>query len=150
MSEIEPTDYGQLVPTGGGDNIVLKKDRLVVGRRETCDIVLRFNNVSGQHARMTLEQGYWFLKDLGSRNGTKVNGYRISRKRLDPGAKIAFAKQTYTMEYSPEALGAFGPPPPDDDQIEQVLRHGLMDRAGLKRRDESNKYENRDLADDDD
>jgi adenylate cyclase len=143
-------DFGQLVPTGGGDSIVLKKDRLLIGRRESCDIVLRFSNVSGQHARMTLESGYWFLTDLGSRNGTKVDGYRISRKRLDPGAKIAIAKHTYIIEYSPEELGAFGPPPADDDQIEQVLRRGLLDRAGLDRRDEEDKYTNRDLAEDDD
>ena len=77
-------DYGQLVPTGGGDTIYLKKEKLLIGRRENCDIVLRFSNVSGQHARMTLESGYWFMKDLASRNGTKVDGYRISRKRLDP------------------------------------------------------------------
>ncbi len=143
-------DYGQLVPTGGGDIIYLQKDKLVIGRRESCDIVLRFSNVSGQHARMTLEQGYWFLKDLGSRNGTKVNGYRISRKRLDPGVTISFAKHSFTMEYSPEELGAFGPPPPDDDHIEEVLRKGLLDRAGLDRRDEEDKFSNRDLADDDD
>ncbi len=142
-------EFGQLVPTGGGDNIILTKDRLVIGRRESCDIVLRFANVSGQHARMSLESGYWFLKDLGSRNGTKVDGYRISRKRLDPGAKVSFAKHVFTIEYSPEALGAFGPPPPDDDQIDQVLRQGLLDRAGLKRRDDDDKYSNRDLADDD-
>ena len=143
-------DFGQLVPVGGGDNIVLTKDRLLIGRRESCDIVLRFSNVSGQHARMSLESGYWFLKDVGSRNGTKVDGYRISRKRLDPGAKISFAKHLYTIEYSPETLGAFGPPPPDDDQIEQVLRRGLLDRAGLQRRDDDDKYTNRDLAEDDD
>ncbi|MFN3188944.1 MAG: FHA domain-containing protein [Aureliella sp.] len=141
--------YGELVPTGGGDNIVLKKEKLVIGRREGCDIVLRFNNVSGQHARMTLEQGYWFVKDLGSRNGTKVDGYKISRKRLDAGATISFAKHTYVIEYSPEDLGAFGPPPPDDDQIEEVLRRGLMDRAGLQRRDTSDRGKNRDLLDDD-
>ena len=150
MSDKPATHLGELVPTGGGDNIVLKKDRLIIGRRETCDIVLRFANVSGQHARLTLEQGYWFLKDLGSRNGTKVDGFRISRKRLDPGAKISFAKHTYIMEYSPEALGAFGPPPADDDHIEEVLRRGLMDRAGLQRRDEENRFQNRDLAEEDD
>ena len=142
-------DFGQLVPTGGGDNIVLRQEKLLIGRRENCDIVLRFNNVSGQHARMTLEAGYWFLKDLGSRNGTKVNGYRISRKRLDPGATIAFAKHTYTIDYSPEALGAFGAPPADDDQIDEVLKRGLLDRAGLHRRDEEKKYSNRNLLDED-
>jgi pSer/pThr/pTyr-binding forkhead associated (FHA) protein len=142
-------DYGLLVPIGGGDNIVLRKDRLLIGRRESCDIVLRFSNVSGQHARMTLEQGYWFLKDLGSRNGTKVDGYRISRKRLDPGAKISIAKHVFEIKYSPEGLGAFGPPPPDDEQIDEVLRRGLMDRAGLDRRSDEDKYTNRDMADDD-
>lgn len=143
-------DYGQLVPTGGGDSIPLSKDKLVIGRRESCDIVLRFSNVSGQHARLSLEQGYWFLKDLGSRNGTKVDGLRISRKRLDPGVTISFAKHMYTIDYSPEALGAFGPPPPDDDHIEEVLRKGLLERSGLDRRDEGDKYTNRDLADDED
>lgn len=142
-------DYGQLVPTGGGDVIRLQQDKLVIGRRESNDIVLRFSNVSGQHARMTLEQGYWFLKDLGSRNGTKVDGFRISRKRLDPGAKISFAKHVFVIEYSPEELGAFGPPPPDDDHIEEVLRKGLLERSGLDRRDEGeDKYANRDVLDD--
>ncbi len=143
-------DYGQLVPTGGGDVIYLKKDKLVIGRRESCDIVLRFSNVSGQHARMTLEQGYWFLKDLGSRNGTKVDGYRISRKRLDAGATISFAKHVFTIEYSPEELGAFGPPPPDDDHIEEVLRKGLLERSGLDRRDDEQKFSNRDVLSDED
>ena len=99
---------------------------------------------------MTFEQGYWFMKDLGSSNGTKVNGYKISRKRLDPGAIIAFAKQTYTIEYDPQALGAFGPPPPDDDQIDEVLRRGLLERAGLDRRDDDMKFSNRDVLKDDD
>ena len=65
-------NYGFLVPTGGGEDIPLKKDRILIGRRDNCDIVLRFANVSGQHCRLTLEQGYWFIKDLDSRNGTKV------------------------------------------------------------------------------
>ena len=142
-------DFGQLVPTGGGDTIVLKQKKLVIGRREPNDIVLRFSNVSGQHARMSLEEGYWFVKDLGSRNGTKVDGFRVSRKRLDPGVTISFAKHAYTIEYSPEALGAFGPPPPDDDELEGVLRKGLLDRAGLARRDDEDKYKNRNLADED-
>lgn len=138
-------DFGELVPTGGGDTIVLKKDKLVIGRREGCDVVLRFPNVSSQHARMTLENGYWFVKDLASRNGTKVNGFRVDRKRLDPEATVSFAKHAYTIHYDPELLGAFGPPPPDDDHIEEVLRRSLMDRAGLQRRSEETRHTNRDI-----
>lgn len=138
-------EFGELVPTGGGETIVLKKDKLLIGRREGCDIVLRFANVSSQHARMTLENGYWFVKDLGSSNGTKVNGLRVDRKRLDPESVISFAKHTYTIQYDPEKLGAFGAPPPDDDHIEEVLRRSLMDRAGLQRRSSDNVYKNRDI-----
>ena len=124
-------NMGFLVPTGGGEDLPLKKNRIVVGRRETCDVVLRFPNVSGQHCRLTLEQGYWFIKDLDSRNGTKVNGYRVTRKRLDPGVIISIAKHQYEVRYDPELLGASGPPPADDDQIELALRSSLMERAGL-------------------
>jgi len=131
-------NMGFLVPTGGGEDIPLKKNRILVGRRETCDVVLRFPNVSGQHCRLTLEQRYWFVKDLDRRNGTKVNGYRVSRKRLDPGVILSIAKHQYEVRYDPEELGASGPPPGDDDQIEIALRSSLMQRAGL---DKSKKIE---------
>jgi predicted component of type VI protein secretion system len=130
----EATQFGELVPTGGGDNIPLLKRKLLIGRRDSCDIALRFANVSGKHCRMSLEQGYWFVSDLNSRNGTKVDDLKIIRKRLDPGSKLAIAKHEYRIEYSPEELGAFGPPPPDDDHIEEMLRRSLLDRAGLSRR----------------
>ncbi len=125
---------GELVPTGGGDNIPLLKKILLVGRRESCDIVLNFANVSGKHCRLTLEQGYWFVSDMNSRNGTKVDDRKIVRKRLDPGCKLAIAKHEYRVQYDPQLLGAYGPPPPDDDHIEELLRRSLLDRAGLSRR----------------
>ena len=126
-------NLGFLVPTGGGEDIPLKKSRILVGRRETCDIVLRFPNVSGQHCRLSLEQGYWFIKDLDSRNGTKVNGYRVTRKRCDPGMVISIAKHKFEIRYNPEELGAMGPPPGDDDQIEIAIRTSLTQRAGIDR-----------------
>ena len=144
----EHPKYGMLVPVGGGDPIPLLKDRLVVGRRESCDIALTFPNISGQHCRLSLEQGYWFAKDLGSRNGTKVDGKAVVRKRLDPRCKIAFAKHEYRIEYSPLELGAFGTPPPDDDHIDEILRRSLVDRSGIGRRSFSAPSKNRDLTED--
>jgi adenylate cyclase len=125
---------GELVPEGGGDTIPLLKERLLIGRRESCDIVLRFSNVSAHHCQLFVESGYWFIKDLKSRNGTKVNGRRIARKRIDPGDTVAVAKHTYKMVYDPLTLGANGPPPPDEETISSILGHSLLDRAGLKRR----------------
>jgi pSer/pThr/pTyr-binding forkhead associated (FHA) protein len=126
--------YGELVPVGGGDPIPLLKSKLLVGRREQCDVVLRFANVSAHHCQMSVEQGYWFAKDMGSRNGTKVNGKRITRKRVDPGDLISFAKQDYKLNYLPDELGAVGPPPPDEDAVDELLTRSLLDRAGLDRR----------------
>jgi len=125
--------FGELVPIGGGDNIPLLRPSLTVGRRESCDIVLRFSNVSGQHCQLSLEGGYWFIQDMNSQNGTKVNGSRIVRKRLDPGDLLSMAKHKYTIKYSPTDNGATGPPPSDEADLESVLSKSLLDRAGLQR-----------------
>ena len=126
--------YGELVPVGGGDTIPLLRTTLTVGRRESCDIVLRFGNVSGQHCQLSLENGYWFAQDLNSQNGTKVNGHRIVRKRLDPDDTLAIARHKFTVQYSPVALGASGPPPSDDEALGTVLNKSLLEKAGLQRR----------------
>ena len=86
--------YGELLPVGGGDPIPLLKKSLLVGRRESCDIVLRFSNVSAHHCQMTVNGGYWHIRDLQSRNGVKVNGIRVTDKRLDPGDILSFGCQT--------------------------------------------------------
>ena len=130
--------YGELIPLGGGDPIPLLKQRLLVGRRESCDIVLRFANVSGQHCELNADSGYWFVTDKGSRNGTKVNGVRVMsmRKRLDPGDILSVAKHKYEIRYSPmDDMGATGPPPPEEEPIREIMSRSLLDRAGLKRRD---------------
>jgi adenylate cyclase len=135
--------YGELVPVGGGDPIPLTKPTLVVGRRESCDIVLRFANVSGNHCRMTVEQGYWYITDLNSQNGTKVNGgSRITRKRLDPGDLLSIARHKYKIQYSPVELGATGPPPAEDaEEVGDIMSRSLLDRAGLRRQmDPSRRY----------
>jgi pSer/pThr/pTyr-binding forkhead associated (FHA) protein len=124
---------GELVPQGGGDPIPLRKERLMVGRRENCDVILRFGNVSSNHCELTLESGYWFVKDLGSRNGTRLNGYRITKKRMDPGDTLSIAKRDYKAKYSPAELGAEGPPP-DVDVMVEIMSHSLLEGAGLARK----------------
>lgn len=129
--------YGELIPAGGGDPIPLLQRELRVGRRENCDIVLRFSNVSGSHCMLSVDEGYWFVRDLNSRNGVKVNGtpvYGGARKRVDPGGIIAIGKHKYTLEYSPAELGAVGPPPQDDDRPDEMLSKPLLERAGLAHR----------------
>ena len=133
--------YGELVPISGGDPIPLLKKRLRVGRREGNDIVLNFANVSGHHCLLEIEEGYWFIRDLRSRNGVKVAGKRIMaglRRRLDPGMTVTIAKNDYEVRYEPTELGAYGTPP-QDEQLDNFFGTGLLDRAGLKRGKEKKK-----------
>lgn len=130
MSE---ANFGQMVPVGGGDPVPLLKKELVIGRAESCDVVLRFANVSSRHCLLTLKNGYWVVTDLDSRNGTKVNGARVLRKRVDPGELLSIAKHEYTVEYSPTDNGAVGPPP-EEDQVDTIMNASLMQRANMQKR----------------
>lgn len=125
--------FGELIPVGGGDPIPLLKKTLLVGRRETCDVVLRFANVSSNHCQLYVKQGYWFVEDQNSRNGTKVNGKRVREtdKRIDPGTVIAIAKHEYELHYDPLELGATGPPPSENNMAEEILGKSLLERAGI-------------------
>jgi predicted component of type VI protein secretion system len=126
--------YGDLLPQGGGDRIPLLKKSLLVGRRESCDVVLRFSNVSAHHCQLTVTGGYWYVRDLKSRNGVKVNGARVSEKRIDPGDVLSIAKHNYELKYSPAELGAVGPPPPESAEQQQIFGSSLLERAGLDRK----------------
>ncbi|MBX3416887.1 MAG: FHA domain-containing protein [Pirellulaceae bacterium] len=128
--------YGELVPVGGGDPIPLHKKRLRIGRREGCDIVLNLANVSGHHCLMEIEEGYWFIRDLKSKNGIKLNNKKILpgvRRRVDPGSIISIAKNNFEVQYEPAALGAYGSPP-QDELLDNLFGTSLLDRAGLSRR----------------
>lgn len=133
--------FGELVPIGGGDPIPLMKKRLRIGRRDSCDIILNFGNVSGHHCLLEIDEGYWFIRDLRSRNGVKVNGVRLAqgvRKRLDPECKVTIAKHEFELEYDPMEMGAYGTPP-QDEQVDDFFRESLLDRAGLSRRETDEK-----------
>ena len=123
--------FGELVPLGGGDTIQLMKHNLV-GRRESCEIVLRFANVSAHHCQLSVQAGYWYVKDMGSKNGIKVNGVRCQERRLDPGDTISVAKHQYEIKYSPAELGAVGPPPADNELPNAIFKQSLLERAGWR------------------
>ena len=84
---------GVLTPVAGGDLIELTLDEVVVGRRDSCDLVLSHPNVSSVHCRLAFRMGKWIVEDLRSSNGVKVNGDRIppnAPRPLSPGDEVTF------------------------------------------------------------
>lgn len=71
-----------------GEKVWLGDERLVIGRLKTCDVHIEDKNASREHAAIERDGGGWALVDLGSTNGTYVNGQRIDRIRLRPGDAI--------------------------------------------------------------
>ena len=62
--------------------------KIRIGKAEDNDLVVDDLHVSRHHACLTKEHGYWTLEDLGSTNGTFVNGAQIVKKRVTPTDKI--------------------------------------------------------------
>lgn len=140
-----PVDsVGELVPVGGGDPIPLRRGTLTIGRRESCDISLKFPNISGLHCELAYKDaGYWQVRDLGSTNGIKVNGERVLNRALRPGDEIAIAKRKYKIQYNltPAGESALEAVLSAD---EDVFSQSLLEKAGLAKR------RGRDDDDDDD
>lgn len=74
--------------TGSPNEVPLTRDVLVIGRASTADIRLDDTGVSRQHAEIRREGDDVVLVDLGSTNGSNVNGRAIERARLTPGDRI--------------------------------------------------------------
>ena len=125
--------YGYLTPIGGGDPFPLSKKELVIGRHKTCDIMLNFNNVSGKHCKLVLSEGYWYVLDLQSTNGVKINGDKVTDRRIDPGATLAISKHMFKLQYDPHQNGATGLLPSNMLHGDEILSQSLMQRAGLEK-----------------
>jgi adenylate cyclase len=103
--------FGQLLPCGGGDVIPLLKTRLVVGRTGDCDVTLPLGTISSKHCLLEQRQGVWYVSDLASRNGIRVDGVRCQEGKLVPGSVLWIATQRFQVEYSlPTSAANLTPP----------------------------------------
>jgi predicted component of type VI protein secretion system len=66
----------------------LAAGRIVLGRSSACQLVLSDDTVSRRHAELRLVDGRWHLRDLGSSNGTWVNGRRVVEAEVVPGDEV--------------------------------------------------------------
>ena len=100
--------YGQLVLSAAGQPLRtywLTQTRTVIGRRATNTLVLDDLTVSGEHAVLMAGQQDVVIQDLGSRNGTLVNGAPVARALLNDGDSIDIG--IYRLVY--RRAGTIGP-----------------------------------------
>ncbi len=87
------------------------RDRAVLGRSRDCEFSVPYKLLSREHAALYLEDGELWLRDLGSSNGSFVNGQRVDQAKLHDGDKIAFAKLVFSVK-GPAGAGAQNDPAP--------------------------------------
>lgn len=80
LEVVEGPEVGKRFPLGSGS--------VFIGRQSECDLALEDAKVSRRHATLACKDGEFFLDDLGSTNGTFVNGRRVGRTKLTPGDRI--------------------------------------------------------------
>lgn len=94
----------QLLPLDGGTPIDIVKDLIVVGRKEECDLRLDHKSVSKMHCIIVKTDGLLLLRDLGSTNGTRVNGARVRRAALLPNDQISIANYKFRIHLGPDPV----------------------------------------------
>jgi hypothetical protein len=72
--------------------------RMLIGRAPNCDCVLAEDCISRRHAHLWREGERWYLRDIGSRNGTRVNGVRVTEAiEVRPGDRVSLGGATYRL-----------------------------------------------------
>jgi pSer/pThr/pTyr-binding forkhead associated (FHA) protein len=79
-------------------------DRFVIGSDERAQLILQDRAVSRFHCEIALEDGRTAIRDLGSRNGTRVNGVSIVHAYLEPGARIGVGQTEMSFELGTEPV----------------------------------------------
>jgi ABC transport system ATP-binding/permease protein len=92
------------VPIVGTQIVALAGERLAIGRDPSNDVVLPDPNVSRFHAEVLVRDDVIELRDLGSRNGTRLNGSLVLRAMLEPGGQIGIGP--YQLVFDGESFVA--------------------------------------------
>lgn len=105
----------RLIPlnAGGAPTIPLQRPVLLIGRHPECDVRIDLGKISRRHCCVALVYGRVMIRDLGSRNGLRVNGLRVEEARLYLGDEVAIGPIIYRMEEeAPTPPAAPAPAPP--------------------------------------
>ena len=105
----------QLFPLTQGSfpAIPLQRPVLLVGRHPDCDVRIDLPKISRRHCCVALAYDRVVIRDLGSRNGLRVNGRLVDEAQLHNGDEVAIGPILYRVEnLAPAGRPASTPPPP--------------------------------------
>ena len=100
-----------LVALDGGPDLWVTPALLLVGRDPRCDARIDSPRVSRVHCCLYLHRDAIIVRDLGSTNGTRINGRRAGSGRLSPGDVLSIAEFRYRMEAGRASNSTSLPPP---------------------------------------
>ena len=122
----------RLVPLEGGNTIELSRDLTVVGRKEDCDLRLDHKSISKFHCVIVRMENTLLLRDLGSTNGTMVNGKRIRRATLKNNDRLNIANLPFKVQIS------IGNANEKNPQFEGTIQISNQDNDADEKDDDSN------------
>ena len=101
----------RLIPLirGSAPSIVLQRPVLLIGRHQECDVRINSPKVSRRHCCLAMAYDRVLIRDLGSRNGVRVNGRVVDESRLYEGDELAIGPLLFrleTLDENPETIGA--------------------------------------------
>jgi pSer/pThr/pTyr-binding forkhead associated (FHA) protein len=83
---------------GSTKNFPILSSITVIGRREDCDLCIPLMVVSKRHCQLSIEQNELNIKDLGSSNGTFINGRKIEEAVINPGDHIQIGPVSFAVQ----------------------------------------------------
>ena len=99
----------------------MARDMTVIGRREDCDLRIPLGEVSRKHCRIVRDGDSLKIEDLGSSNGTFLNGQRVQEAMLSPGDTIQVGPVVFVLQVDGE---------PSDEALQPVMMSGAAANEG--------------------
>ena len=101
----------------------------VIGRRKNCDLRIPLESVSRRHCQFNIVDKTLKVRDLGSRNGTFLNGKRIEEQVLKPGDSIKIGPLVFAMQINGQPENFVAPPENGPAKASSPEKTGVVENA---------------------
>jgi predicted component of type VI protein secretion system len=113
------------------------KPKLIVGRYEIHDLIISDPSMSRKHFALEKRPDGMYLVDLGSLNGTQLNGTRVSTAKLTQGDRITAGQTMLAWDEAdgatpPPAPVVVGPAPGEEEPIESISEEDILEEPGVE------------------